>query len=285
MRILPTTVVALATSVVLHVPALAQTSVTSSAHAGSDPRQVHAGGPHLHVNDRWRECSFQLDPSLTRKAWRQFTREAALVAYFRPLADARPLGRGHVEVAALQWGTAIDASDAAWNDTFVHPDSTHWLFEGSALRFPGIMVRSGVSDRTDIGLYVTKSPGANYGFIAGQVQHSLTDAASAWGMAARLSVMSLYGPEDIGLTVYGADALASRTMNITQRVSVSPYAGVSTYLSSSRERSSVVQLQDERAIGVQGMVGAAVSLAFVRLGVEYSVASVPTLSLKVGLGR
>src|SRR3989339_644390 len=48
---------------------------------------AHGGGKnvHLHINPRWSECSFQLDPSLTQEAWRQFTREAGLVVYFRSL--------------------------------------------------------------------------------------------------------------------------------------------------------------------------------------------------------
>jgi hypothetical protein len=116
--------------------------------------------PRLHVNPRWKECSFQLDPSLTQSAWHQFTREAGLVSYFRSLTDARPMGRGNFEVSVLQWDTGIDDGDAAWNDTFVHPDSTHWLFEGNGLKFPGLSVRAGVTSKTDVGLYFTKSPGS-----------------------------------------------------------------------------------------------------------------------------
>src|SRR5881275_1036895 len=80
----------------------------------------NGGTPRLHVNPKWKECSFQLDPSLTQAAWRQFTEEAGLVVYFRPLSDARPMGRGHFEISALKWKTGIDDADAAWNDTFVH---------------------------------------------------------------------------------------------------------------------------------------------------------------------
>lgn len=50
--------------------------------------------PTLHVNPRWKQCSFQLDSSLTQGAWHQFTEEAGLVVYFRPLTDARPMGKG-----------------------------------------------------------------------------------------------------------------------------------------------------------------------------------------------
>jgi hypothetical protein len=71
--------------------ALLQTS--AFAHNG------HGGDPNvnLHVNPKWDQCSFQLDPSLTQKQWRQFTQEASLVIYFRPLTDARPRSPGSDE--------------------------------------------------------------------------------------------------------------------------------------------------------------------------------------------
>jgi hypothetical protein len=240
----------------------------------------------LHVNPRWRECSFQLDQSLTQSAWRQFTREAGVVTYFRPLADARPMGARNFEVSAVQWKTGIDDSDAAWNDTFVHPDSAHWLFEGNGLKFPGLMVRAGLTDRTDAGFYFTKSPGANYGFYGAQVQQSLVrDAQQPWAASARLSFVSMYGPEDLDFSVYGLDLLASRQyVLLSGRTSVSPYAGVSASLSRSHEKSAVVDLADENVVGAQGMVGAVVQVGPLRVAAEYGVASVRSVSLKVGLG-
>jgi hypothetical protein len=242
--------------------------------------------PKLHVNPRWKECSFQLDPSLTQSAWHQFTREAGLVSYFRSLTDARPMGRGNFELSVVQYKTGIDDSDAAWNDTFVHPDSSHWLFEGDGLEFPGLMVRAGVTPKTDVGLYLTKSPGANYGFVGGQVQRSLLgDRNSDWAASARASFVSMYGPSDLNLTVYGMDLVASRRVALNRWAAVSPYAGVSTYLSSSHEKTSVVNLDDERVLGAQGMVGAVVEVSKARLAIEYNAANVNTLSFKVGVGR
>jgi len=242
--------------------------------------------PHLHVNPRWKECSFQLAPTLTQSAWHQFTREAGLVTYFRPLADARPMGKGNFDVSVVQWETGIDDADPAWNDTFVHPDSTHWLFEGEGLKFPGLMIRGGVTSTTDVGLYLTKAPGANYGFYGAQVQRSLVSGASRkWAAAARVSFVSMFGPEDVGFTVYGADLMASRTVQLSRWASLSPYAGVSGYLASSHEKSRVVDLSDERVLGAQGMAGVAVQISKARLAAEYSLATVPTFSLKVGVGR
>lgn len=258
--------------------ALATAALTSQAAA-------QEGQPKLHVNPRWRECSFQLDASLTQAAWRKFTREAGLVVYFRPLSDARPMGKGKFEVSALSWSTAIDDADPAWNDTFVHPDSTHVLFEGSRLQFPGLMVRAGVTDKTDIGVYVTKNPGANYGFYGAQVQRALLGGGDAkWAAAARVSFVSMYGPEDLDLRVYGADLVASREVKLTRWASLSPYAGVSGYLASSHERTAAVSLDDEHAPGVQATVGTVVQVSKLRLGVEYSVARVHSLSMKAGVG-
>ena len=239
--------------------------------------------PHLHSGGRWEECSIQLAPTLTQRAWRQFTQEAGLVAYFRPLADAEPLGRGRFEISAVQWETAIDDADAAWNDTFVHPDSTHYLFEGSGLKFPGLMLRAGVSAGTDIGLYVTKNPNANYGFVGGQVQRGLVGGRS-WNASARASFVTLYGPDDADLTVYGIDLVASRKLRATRWADVSPYVGVSGYLSTSHEKTAAVALDDERVAGGQAMAGAVLRLSKARIAAEYNAATVRTISLKIGFG-
>lgn len=259
------------------IAAIALTLVHATAAAQS-------GQPKLHVNPRWKECSFQLDPSLTQAAWHQFTEEAGVVVYFRPLADARPMGRRSFELSVLQWETGIDDADAAWNDTFVHPDSAHWLFEGSRLKFPGLLLRAGVTDRTDVGVYVAKNFNANYGFFGGQVQRNLVDAG-AWAASARASFVSMFGPADLDFIVYGVDLLASRRTMLSRRVALSPYVGVSTYLASSHEKTAAVTLSDERVLGAHGSVGAALELSKARLAAEFGFAKVRSLSFKVGVGR
>jgi hypothetical protein len=241
--------------------------------------------PKLHINPRWSECSFQLDPSLTQEAWHQFTREAGLVAYFRPLTDAKPMGVGHFEVSVLQWQTAFDDAKPAWNDTFVHPDSAHWLKEGSRLPFPGLTARVGITDKLDVGVYFTKNPNANYGFLGGQLQYNLlNNLEKKWSASARASFISMYGPEDLNLTTYGLDVLASKEFPIySDWASISPYAGVSTYLSNSHEKTDKVNLQDEHVVGGQAMVGAVLKLSVARLGVEYNIAKLNTLSFKIGV--
>ncbi|MGB2867861.1 MAG: hypothetical protein WBD36_05380 [Bacteroidota bacterium] len=252
---------------------------TATANGGS--RNVR-----LHVNPRWKECSFQLDPALSQTAWHQFTQEAGLVVYFRSLTDAKPMGVGNYEFSVLEWETGFDDTQSAWNDTFVHPDSTHWLKESDRLGIPGLTFRAALTNRIDIGAYWIKNPGANYGFWGGQVQYNVVhDSERKWDASARASFVSLYGPDDFDFTVYGMDFVASKEYALySDWVSVSPYAGVSTYLSRSHEKTIAVDLKDEDIFGVRGMVGAVAQISVARIGMEYNVAAVNSFSFKVGIG-
>jgi hypothetical protein len=278
-----TAAVALAISV-FQTPAAAQNGQRPYLHGSVSEFTLGGPRPHLHTSSRWDECSIQLDASLTQKAWRQFVQEAGLVAYFRPLVDAKPMGKGKFEISVLQWETRIDDSEAAWNDTFVHPDSTHWLFEGKGLKFPGLMVRAGVSNKTDVGVYATRNPNANYGFYGAQVQQNLL-SRNKWDASARLSFTSLFGPDDVNLTVLGWDMVASRELALSSWVALSPYVGVSSYFSMGSEKSAVVDLDNEYVGGSQAMVGAVLEVSGARLGIEYNAARVNSLSMKVGFGR
>lgn len=241
----------------------------------------------LHINTRWKQCSFQLDSALTQSAWHQFTAEAGVVGYFRPLIDAEPMGRGRFEFSVHQWSTRIDDTDAAWNDTFVHPDSTHWLFEGNSLSFPGVTARLGVARRTDVGIYFTKNVEANYGFYGAQLQQNVVhDTTRNWSAAARVSFVSLFGPDDLDFTVYGLDFVTSRSYTVfSRRLFLAPYAGVSATLSRSHEKTAVVDLENESVWGAQGMLGVAANFSVASLGIEYAIARVQSLSLKVGFGH
>jgi hypothetical protein len=241
--------------------------------------------PTLHVNTRWDECSIQLDPSLTQPAWRQFTKEAGQLLYFRPMVDARPMGRGKFEVSFMQWQTNVDDHASAWNDTFVHPDSTHWLFEGSGLQFPGLAGRVGISSSTDVGLYFTKNPQANYGAYGIQLQQNVIRGKADWDVSARASYMSLFGPADVSFAVQGVDVIAGWRHWRLGPTTLTPYAGAAAYLSASHEKASAVNLEDEHVFSAMGTVGATLQYSFLRVGAEASIAGLPSLALKVGVSR
>jgi len=241
--------------------------------------------PHLHVSDRWKECSVQIDPSLTQEAWHQFAGEAGLVTYFRPLIDAKPMGIRRFEFSILQWNTKIDEGDEAWNNTFVHPNEEHWLIGGEELSFPGFSLRAGITKKLDAAIFWSKRPSANYGVIGAQVQYNLIDDTTHnWALSTRASFSSLYGPEDLYLTVYGTDFLVSKKFQLfSPKFSISPYAGLTTYLSHAHEKTEVVSLHNENIFGVQSIAGAALEISFMRLGLEYNVAKVNSFNYKLGV--
>ncbi|MFI5218876.1 MAG: hypothetical protein ACHQNT_05250 [Bacteroidia bacterium] len=244
-----------------------------------------AHGPNLHINTRWKECSFQIDPSLTQEAWHQFAHEAGLVTYFRSLTDAKPLGAGRFEFSVLQWNTRIDETDDTWNNTFVHPHSEHWLIGGEELPFPGLMLRAGVSRKVDVAAYWTIRPGANYGVAGAQVQYNIiNDTVKNWAVSTRASVNSLYGPSDLNLYVSGVDLLASKKFAVVSDWAfISPYAGISSYASWAHEKTDAVNLKDEYVSGTQGMVGAVAQIYMVRIGAEYNFSKVNSFSYKLGV--
>jgi hypothetical protein len=246
----------------------------------------HDDHPHLNINPRWKECSFQLSAGLTKDAWRQFATEASVVTYFRPLTDAAPMGKGRFEVSLVQWESGIDDADPAWNDVMVHPDSTHWLFEGSRLAFPGLMGRVGVGSRTDLGLYFTKAPGANYGFYGAQLQQNVVRDYRGFAAAVRTSFVSMYGPEDVEFTVIGLDVVASRKFEMPAlKASVAPYVVLSSSGGRAEEKSSVVTLSDAYVSTNLATLGASLEFSAARIAVEYANSTVPSLSMKIGFAR
>jgi hypothetical protein len=201
------------------------------------------------------------------------------------MTDAKPLGARNFEVSLLQWSSAIDEDKGAWNDTFVHPDSAHWLVGGERLAIPGLTARVGLTDRLDVGVYFTKNPGANYGFIGLQAQYQITgNEESSFRTAVRGSAVRMYGPDDLNFTGYGADFLASREFCLHEKwLRVAPYVVFSTFLSSAHEKSSVVDLENERVAGLQGSIGVLAKVAPMRFAVEYNHAKINTVSMKVGV--
>ncbi len=82
--------------------------------------------------------------------------------------------------------------------------------------------------------------------------------------------------------MFALQRLAQADPIFARRASLSPYAGVSGYLSTSHEKSAVVALDDERVFGGQAMVGVAAQWSVTRLAVEYNTAKVQSRSIKIG---
>lgn len=252
--------------------------LTLSATLLSALAAVPLTAQQLHTNTRWKQCAIVLDPSLTPGAWHRFVSELDQVLYYRPQIGARPLGRGQFEFSVLQTSTRIDTKSSAWNDTFSHPDSTHWLTEGNALPIPSLAVRAGVSDRLDVGGFITKNFQSNYGLVGAQGQYALrTPAHGGIAVAGRVNAAWLFGPADMTYGVYGVDLVASRRVSRFE-----PYAVLSGHVGHGAERTTKVDLPSQTLLGAHATLGMTVDLAGVRLAAEYTAARVDGYAFKVG---
>lgn len=76
--------------------------------------------------------------------------------------------------------------------------------------------------------------------------------------------------------------MVSRTFPVSRLLTVSPYVGGSSYLSYAREKSDVVNLDDEIVPGNQAILGAQFEISRARVALEVNSARVNTVSVKVG---
>lgn len=252
--------------------------------------------PILHVNTKWAECSMQLDPSLSQGAWRQFTQEAGIMTVFNPLTSAKPLGKWNFDIGLSMNQYPVDDTDSAWNDTFVHPHSTHWLYADTSddpgvvtdkhadsrhvLSIPLLLGRIGVTDKIDVGIFFFSAiPDANYAFRGGQVQYNfLDDSQKNLFAAVRVSIGQIASVEDFKLSTYSVDVMASKDISI-----FSGYAGLTGYLVRTHETTSAVDLDDENVFGVQGNIGVTTLLfSHLKIGAQLTVGALTYPGIVIG---
>lgn len=231
----------------------------------------------LHVNDAYSSCFFDLHPELTKAQFGEFTDELGSVMRFRQLGETTTLGKGNFDIGVQYAQTPIDDRKAAWNNTMSHPDADHVL--GSPLEFPRLVVRYGVSDGVDLGVWGTVAPGANYGLVGFDTKVLLMRQGPdrPVSVAIRPSLSSLVGPAELWAGNASIDLSASREFG-----PVSPYLGVATSASVAIERSNDVDL--DPAFADDGVVYAGVSWRWraLRLSAEAEQGVLSSYGIRIG---
>lgn len=229
----------------------------------------------LNVNSELNTCDIELSPNLTQEEWKVFNRQFGDVIYFNPMTSARPLGTKNFDITLDFKITSIDQTSGAWNNTFHHPDSIHWL--GDVLVVPALHARMGVSEKVDVGVYFTHS--GLYGFIGGEVKYALlNDTDKGWAVSVRGSIIKELSVEDFNFTNYGVDVSASKTFGL-----FTPYVGVAGTLSHAKEVTEKVNLSNENVLDARLIAGAEFKWKIVNLGVEVDVSELTTLVIKMGV--
>lgn len=247
------------------------------AHGTDHGHTADGSNPQLHVGTDFEECYFDLHSELTQSEFRQFAREGGLLIRFQQMAPARTLGAGRLQVALGLTASPINDSDGAWNNTFTHPDAEHWL--GAVRQFPRLIVRYGLTDAVDLGLWGSVNPEANYGFAGLDAKVALLrqSAGAPVTVSVRPSVTTLLGPSEVWLGNLSTDATVSRNF-----WGFEPYAGFGGSFSYAVERSADVDLPNVATIDPVAVVGLTYSWRFLTAGAEATLGAVNTYGVLVG---
>lgn len=247
-------------------------------HGESEPNVV------LNVKPGITMCDFDISPSLTQDEWSRAVKEVGNAVYLEPLSSAHPLGRFNWALQLENNSFHVDQESGAWNNTFHHPDSTHYLTgESGRLSVPGIRFRFGISDKLDAGIYYTSAKpfGANYGFLGLDAKYAFwNDTVNGWSGAVRASYVTDAQIKDFNISATGLEVVVGkRLFNVFY-----PYAGVAGTWNHGREVTSDVQLTNANHLTVRGLIGLQFRWKWIDLGYEVLIGDGMTQrSLKLGV--
>ena len=238
---------------------------------------AYAEDVYWNINPDVNSCSMEVDPALTQSQFHTFTKQASLIATFKSLSSAEPLGVGNFSFGLDLAYTPVDQHDSAWINTFTHPDEDCPL--GDAVSFPTVRARMGVLDNMDVGAYFTTAPDANYGFLGGEVKYAfLRESERLPAAAVRTSFVSLLGVDDMNMNVYSVDFSVSKRLGM-----FTPYLGIRETLAIGTETTSKVDLDRENVWTTQGIAGIDCSISRFSIAAEYNVGEVSTFSVATGI--
>lgn len=251
---------------------LTSLSLIGIFNSNSMAQSPQPGDPdvELHVDTSLGICSFDISSDLTQSEWKRFTKEGGNLIYLNPLSSAKPLGAKHWEFNIEMTSSDVDETSGAWNNTFHHPDSVHYLNDGPRTAIPAIRFRIGLTDKLDVGLYVSPTTlfGANYNLIGFEAKYAfINDPVTNWAASVRASHVMDANIEDFNISVTGLDVMASKTFFGI----LTPYAGVAGHYTHTSEVTDEVDLTNESYVAVRGIVGAEVKWRFINAGYELMI--------------
>jgi hypothetical protein len=200
-----------------------------------------------------------------------------VIASMKSMASAETLGKNHFSIAFEYQMTPVDQHDAAWINTFSHPDDECPL--GDRIKLPMLRAKFGISGKMDVGVLWTTAPGANYGIIGGELKYAILEETSKRPAGAiRLSYSALTGVPDYNIGMGNIDLLISKKI-----AGISLYGGIKESLVIGTETTSKVNLDTKSLLATNGIVGVSYSFWLINTTVEYEISNVNTLSFMIAL--
>jgi hypothetical protein len=254
-------------------------SIGANAHEGKKHEEGEDPNVVINVNPSLTTCEFGLSSDLTQGEWHHFTKQLGQILYFNPMTSAKPLGKFNFELALNTSVTPIDQESAIWNNTFEHPDSTHWI--GDAIMLPALQARMGITDKMDVGLYFTHSGpfGGHYGFVGADLKYAIVNnLENGFAVSARMSHMQALGISDFNLSNTGVDIFVSKDL-----LKFTPYVGLAGFYTFSKETTDEVALENEHVFDGRVVAGLDFQAGIINLGAEMNFSELTTTEIKIGV--
>jgi hypothetical protein len=289
-RICPPEIIALTsmhTSVNLNSVKTARAEVNSTGHAGDPIKEVLMRKiiitmllVFIMAIPAMAKTDITLPPGFTQDDFKGLSRDLGLAISYMPLATAEPLGGTlpHFDLGVEGTSTSIDNNASYWTKISNVPGNSS---VPSSLVMPKIHLQVGLPIiPIDLGVVYGEVPSTNIKYTGYEVKWAILKGSVATpAVALRGAYTKLSGVTDVDISTKSADLSISKGFAI-----FTPYAGYGMVWIDSKEKSSVVTLQDESLSESKWFLGCKLTFfPFMNLVAEADFAKVNSYSLRLNL--
>lgn len=220
-----------------------------------------------------------LPSGYTQDMFHNFTRDFGLALSYVPLAPAEPLGDKlpGFDIGVEVTGVEIDTEQDYWKAIeTVSGDSIP-----SILPFPKVHAQLGFPFvPIDIGAVYAKAPNTNIAYMGGEIKYAILEGSTVMpALAIRGAYTKLSGVEDLDINTKSLDLSISKGFAM-----LTPYAGYMMVWINSKEKSDLVDLQDEKLTEGKAFVGCKLTFfPLMNMVAEADFAQVNSYSLRLNL--
>jgi len=206
---------------------------------------------------------------LDQSTFKDLSKELGLAVSYLPVSPAEPLG-----IVGFDAGIEVTAASLK-SDSFSKVGVS-----SKTVIIPKLHLQKGLPFGFDVGVIYSKVPRSNISLLGGELKYAIIAGNVALpGVAIRTGYTKLIGVNSLDLSTLSADVSVSKGITF-----VTPYAGVGLVRVTSKEKTGVLNLAEEKQNLTKGFVGVKVSLAVINFIFEADFAEIPLYTARFNVG-
>jgi len=222
------------------------------------------------------DYDFAIPSNLGNDTFKSLVKEAGAVVAYRGVAPAEPGGLTGFDIGVEASFVAVDSD--IWDQVLDSGDTPSYL------GVPKVHIRKGLPFGIDIGASYSMVPDSNIEMVGGEIQYAIMDGSMALpALALRGHYSTLLGVDDLDLTTYGADVVASKGI-----LMFTPYIGAGVLQTEGKyagtDTTLKANLEDQSETTPRYFGGVQIAMALLRITLDAEYSEVPVYTAKVSLG-